>query len=135
MIPTYTQDTVWTIPPGDGDDRALLREAGARVAALVCESAALAPGPREAFLPRRRGQDRRAAARAMPKGRSAMSDELHYITATEAIAAFKARTLSPVELMDAMIARIEAINDSLNAFTYTFFDRARDQGQGGRGRL
>ena len=56
-----------------------------------------------------------------------MSDELHYITATEAIAAFKARTLSPVELMDAVIARIEAINDSLNAFTYTFFDRARDQ--------
>ena len=49
VIPTYTQDTVWTIPPGAGDDRALLREAGARVAALVCESAALAPGPRAAF--------------------------------------------------------------------------------------
>ena len=49
VIPTYTQDTVWTIPRREGDDRALLREAGARVAALVCESAALAPGPREAF--------------------------------------------------------------------------------------
>ena len=56
-----------------------------------------------------------------------MSDDLHYITATEAITAFRKKNLSPVELMDAVIARIEAINQTLNAFTYTFFDRARDQ--------
>ena len=56
-----------------------------------------------------------------------MSDDLHYITATEAIELFKARKLSPVELMQAMIDRIEAINGQLNSFTYTFFESALDQ--------
>ena len=56
-----------------------------------------------------------------------MSDhELCYLPATEAIARFKARTLSPVELMAAVIDRAEAVNPTINAFTYTFFDRALD---------
>jgi len=54
-------------------------------------------------------------------------DELCYLPATEAIARFKARTLSPVELMAAVIDRAEAVNPTINAFTYTFFDRALDQ--------
>ena len=54
-----------------------------------------------------------------------MSDlELCYLPATEAIARFKARTLSPVELMEAVIARAEAVEPSVNAFTYTYFDEA-----------
>jgi amidase len=53
--------------------------------------------------------------------------DLCYMTATEAIAAFKARTLSPVELMRAVIGRCEAVNPKLNALTYTFFDRALDE--------
>ncbi len=53
--------------------------------------------------------------------------DLCYISATDAIAAFKAKTLSPVELMRAIIARAEAVNPKINAFTYTFFDRALDQ--------
>jgi Asp-tRNA(Asn)/Glu-tRNA(Gln) amidotransferase A subunit family amidase len=53
--------------------------------------------------------------------------ELCYMTGTEAIAKFKAKTLSPVELMKAMIARHEAVNPTLNATTYTFFDRALEQ--------
>ena len=52
---------------------------------------------------------------------------LCYMTASEAVARFKARTLSPVELLDALISRSEAINPRLNAVTYTFFDRARAQ--------
>ncbi len=56
-----------------------------------------------------------------------MADELCYIPATDAIAAFKARKLSPLELVDALIARIEKVNPKVNAFTYTFFDRAREQ--------
>ncbi len=56
-----------------------------------------------------------------------MSDEPCYLTATEAIARFKAKTLSPVELMGAVITRVEAVNPKLNALTYTFFDRALDQ--------
>ena len=53
--------------------------------------------------------------------------DLCFMTASEAIEKFKARSLSPVELVEALIARIEAVNPKLNAFTYTFFDRARDQ--------
>ena len=53
--------------------------------------------------------------------------DLHYISATEAIARFKARTLSPVELMTAVINRAEAVNPQINAFTYKFFNRAMDQ--------
>ena len=54
-------------------------------------------------------------------------DDLCFQTATEVIAAFKARTLSPVELMDAIIDRCERVNPTISAFTYTFFDRAREQ--------
>ena len=39
VVPTYTQDTIITIPPGDGDDRALMRKMGRTVADLVFESA------------------------------------------------------------------------------------------------
>lgn len=57
-----------------------------------------------------------------------MSDsELCYLSANEALARFKARTLSPVELMRAVIARAEAVNPKINAFTFTFYDRALDQ--------
>ncbi len=53
--------------------------------------------------------------------------DLHYISAGEAIARFKARSLSPVELMAAVIARAEAVNPTINAFPYTFFEHAMDQ--------
>jgi Asp-tRNA(Asn)/Glu-tRNA(Gln) amidotransferase A subunit family amidase len=56
-----------------------------------------------------------------------MSDanlDLCYMTATEAIAAFKNRTLSPVELLKAIIARCEQLQPKVNALTYTYFDRA-----------
>jgi amidase len=60
--------------------------------------------------------------------------ELHYISASEAIARFKARSLSPVELMAAVIARAEAVNPKINAFTYQFFDRAMDQAKAAEAR-
>ena len=43
--------------------------------------------------------------------------ELCYLSASEALEHFKARTLSPVELLDAQIARTQAINPTLNAIT------------------
>jgi amidase len=52
---------------------------------------------------------------------------LCYMSATEAIALFKARKLSPVELMSAVIARAEAVNPRFNALTYCFFERALEQ--------
>ncbi len=53
--------------------------------------------------------------------------DLCYLTATEAIAAFKKHVLSPVEVLKAIIARCEALQPKLNAFTYTYFDRALTQ--------
>jgi len=53
--------------------------------------------------------------------------DICYITATEAIAAFKAKKLSPVELLKAQIAQAEKLNGALNALTYKFFDRGLEQ--------
>lgn len=54
-------------------------------------------------------------------------DELAYLTATELAARIRKRDVSPVEVVEATIGRIEARNPSLNAFIYTGFDEARDQ--------
>ncbi|MCB1342009.1 MAG: amidase [Pseudooceanicola sp.] len=54
-----------------------------------------------------------------------MSD-LCYLSASDAIAAFTARTLSPVELMEATIQRAEAVQERLKPFTYTHYDEAMD---------
>ena len=50
---------------------------------------------------------------------------LCYISATEALRLFKTRSLSPVELLDAQIARTKAVEPMINAFTYDRFDQAR----------
>jgi amidase len=52
--------------------------------------------------------------------------ELCYLTATEALAKFRAKQLSPVELMQAVIARAEKIQDKLKPFTYTHYEEALD---------
>jgi Asp-tRNA(Asn)/Glu-tRNA(Gln) amidotransferase A subunit family amidase len=56
-----------------------------------------------------------------------MSTELCYLCATEAIEKFKAKILSPVELMEAVIARAEAVESKVNAFCFTFYDEAMDK--------
>jgi Asp-tRNA(Asn)/Glu-tRNA(Gln) amidotransferase A subunit family amidase len=57
-----------------------------------------------------------------------MSDEeLCYLSASEALGRFKARTLSPVELMRAVIARAEKVEPKLNAFPIKHYDRALEQ--------
>ncbi|MEM8843369.1 MAG: amidase, partial [Pseudomonadota bacterium] len=53
-----------------------------------------------------------------------MSDDLLYLTATEALGRFADKSLSPVELMEAQITRAEATAETVNAFTYTHFDEA-----------
>ncbi|RUU27810.1 amidase [Mesorhizobium sp. M6A.T.Ce.TU.016.01.1.1] len=50
--------------------------------------------------------------------------DLCYMPASEALRRFKAKTLSPVELMEAVIGRAEATKDKVNAFTNTHFDEA-----------
>ena len=51
------------------------------------------------------------------------------MTATELARRIRERELSPVEVMDATLARIEARNPSLNAFVYHGFDEARERGR------
>src|ERR1700730_10024700 len=54
-------------------------------------------------------------------------ENLCFMTATEAVDEFKAKKLSPVELMNSLIARCEEVNPKINALTTTFFDRASQQ--------
>ena len=51
--------------------------------------------------------------------------ELHHLTATEAAARFRRRELSPVELLDAVIARTAATEPAINAVTEQCLDEAR----------
>ena len=55
----------------------------------------------------------------------ALSDELAYMSASELALRIRRRDLSPVEVVDAVIARIEARNPSINAFVYVGFYDAR----------
>jgi len=57
-----------------------------------------------------------------------MSDtELCYLSAGEALGRFKARRLSPVELMQAVIARAQKVEPKINAFPIKHYDRALEQ--------
>lgn len=57
----------------------------------------------------------------------APSTELTATSAVELRRLIGARQLSPVELLDACIARIERLNPFVNAITATCFERARDE--------
>lgn len=52
--------------------------------------------------------------------------DIAYVSATELARRIKHREISPVELVEASIQRIEKRNPSINAFVYRGFDDARD---------
>lgn len=56
---------------------------------------------------------------------SSLADETAYLSIGELADAIRSRKLSPVELVEASITRIETRNHSLNAFMYTNWDYAR----------
>jgi aspartyl-tRNA(Asn)/glutamyl-tRNA(Gln) amidotransferase subunit A len=56
-----------------------------------------------------------------------MSDDIHFLTIAEAGARIAKKDLSPVELVDAYIDRIETLNVQLDAFITPTLDLARDQ--------
>jgi amidase len=58
---------------------------------------------------------------------SGAPDELAYLTAAKLAARIRRREVSPVEVVDACIERIEARNPTLNAFVYYGFDDARER--------
>ena len=53
--------------------------------------------------------------------------ELYARSATDVLAAFRDRVLSPVEYFDAIIARYQIAQPIVNAFGDTYFDEAREQ--------
>jgi aspartyl-tRNA(Asn)/glutamyl-tRNA(Gln) amidotransferase subunit A len=54
-------------------------------------------------------------------------EDLAFTPATELVKLFAKKRLSPVELMDTVLERAEALNPKLNAFTEKTFDRAREE--------
>lgn len=50
--------------------------------------------------------------------------DLCYLSATDVLARFKSRALSPVEYLDNLIARADETEPKVNAFTATHFDKA-----------
>ena len=57
------------------------------------------------------------------------SDDLCWLPALELAALIRARKVSPVEVADAVLARIEQVNPALNAFCRVTAEEARDAAQ------
>ena len=64
---------------------------------------------------------------AMPNDSTATPTELHWLTIADAARLIETRRLSPVELTDALLARIEALDPQLNAFLLPTPEKAREQ--------
>ena len=56
-------------------------------------------------------------------------DDLCWLPAVELAAQIRQKKVSPVEVVDAVIARIERVNPKLNAFCTLTVDEARDAAQ------
>ena len=54
------------------------------------------------------------------------NSDLVYLSAAEALALFRERRLSPLDLLEALIERAERVEPIINAFSDTYFDEARE---------
>jgi aspartyl-tRNA(Asn)/glutamyl-tRNA(Gln) amidotransferase subunit A len=63
-----------------------------------------------------------------------ITTDLHYISATEALSLFRARKLSPVELLQAVIDRAEKVEPKINAFAEKRYDEALEQARAAEAR-
>lgn len=63
------------------------------------------------------------------KNREIAPSQLHYLSAEAAINHFRDGSLSPVDLMKAVIARCEAVNPVVNAITNRFYEQALRQAE------
>ena len=60
--------------------------------------------------------------------------DLAYLSATEQLALFRRRELSPVEVLQAQIARADALAGSVNSLTWRFNERALDEARAAEAR-
>jgi aspartyl-tRNA(Asn)/glutamyl-tRNA(Gln) amidotransferase subunit A len=63
----------------------------------------------------------------MPDDLTAAPTDLHRLTIADAARLIERRRLSPVELTDALLARIQALDPQLNAFLLPTPEKAREQ--------
>jgi aspartyl-tRNA(Asn)/glutamyl-tRNA(Gln) amidotransferase subunit A len=63
-----------------------------------------------------------------------ITTDLHYISATEALSLFRARKLSPVELLQAVIDRADKVEPKINAFAEKRYDEALEQARAAEAR-
>jgi aspartyl-tRNA(Asn)/glutamyl-tRNA(Gln) amidotransferase subunit A len=63
----------------------------------------------------------------VPNDLTAAPTDLHWLTIADAARLIERRRLSPVELADALIARVEALDPHLNAFLLPTPEKAREQ--------
>ncbi|MBL8129476.1 MAG: amidase [Chloroflexia bacterium] len=61
-------------------------------------------------------------------------EDLAYLSATEQLALFRSRDLSPVEVLQAQIARADALAETVNALTWRFNERALEQAKAAEAR-
>jgi Asp-tRNA(Asn)/Glu-tRNA(Gln) amidotransferase A subunit family amidase len=61
-------------------------------------------------------------------------DDLHYLSASDALRRFRAKELSPVELMQAVIHRAGEVEPAINAFAETHFESALQQARSAEAR-
>ncbi len=77
---------------------------------------------------RRYASTRNTAPQYLSVGCNKLDDnDLCYISAADALTRFRDRSLSPVELLDAVIRRAEQIEPVVNALCLLYFDEAREQ--------
>ncbi|MGO9564495.1 MAG: amidase [Candidatus Korobacteraceae bacterium] len=69
------------------------------------------------------------AALAFPAWLTESNDPLCYASVDDLIAMFRAKKASPVDLLNAQIKRIEALNPKVNCITYKHFDQATKEAQ------
>ena len=61
-------------------------------------------------------------------------EELHRLTAAEALRCMRAGELSPVELMEAVIRRAEQVEPAINAFPHTYYEEALESARAAEAR-
>src|SRR6202012_1265678 len=70
--------------------------------------------------PARRAHGRARREEAVVNG----TENLAYLSASDALARFRSRELSPVELVEGVIARADEVEGTVNPFPQTYFDEA-----------